>query len=96
MKTLVTVLNEEIALKGGEWFVTMTDKFLSGWGLASGLIAKRVIICNTYDDAEKLYCRLQDKKHGMRYVNITRELPRYSGARYVVSYDVFKENLFNF
>jgi hypothetical protein len=34
------------------YYVTMTDKFLSGWGMARNKTAKLVIECETYAEAE--------------------------------------------
>ena len=33
------------------YYVTMTDKFMSGWGKADKKINKLVISCNTFDEA---------------------------------------------
>lgn len=35
-------------------YVSMTDKFLSGWGLASHKIDKLVIICDDFEQAETI------------------------------------------
>ena len=37
------------------FYVTMTDKFMSGWGMAQGKINKLVLECETYEDAETVY-----------------------------------------
>lgn len=70
------------------WFVTMTDKFMSGWGMASGKINKLVIECETYQQAETL-ARNAKKRPEMRYVNIVRNKPRYPGK--YVSWKVFSD-----
>jgi len=33
------------------YYVTMTDKFMSGWGLAKGKINKLIFSCDTYEQA---------------------------------------------
>ena len=95
-QVITTVLDQKIELKGSEVFVTMTDKFLSGWGCAAGKIAKRIIICPDRQKAELIRGRLYDPKHQMKNVNVVFSLPYYSPSRYTVSYDMFSENLFNY
>jgi hypothetical protein len=34
------------------YYVTMTDKFMSGWGEAQGKNNKLVISCDTYEEAQ--------------------------------------------
>lgn len=94
-KTVTTVIDEVITITEGMAFVTMTDKFLSGWGCAEGKIAKRVIVCNNFQEDYTLASRIYPR-HGMTYVNVKRELPYYSPSRYVVSYDKYSDSLFNF
>ena len=76
-------------ISAGAWFVTMTDKFLSGWGCADGKTHKQVIICKDYKQARRLADGIKNTPNsGMRYINITDKLPRY-GARYSVSYESY-------
>ena len=68
-----------------KYYVTATDKFLSGWGLAKGRISKFVLECDTYEEA----CFVEDKvsqRSDMKFVNICSKRPRYSSTRYHVSY----------
>lgn len=58
------------------WYVTMTDKFMSGWGMAEGKTNKLIIECETYEEAQTIE-RNARKRSEMRYVNITRTKPRY-------------------
>jgi hypothetical protein len=58
------------------WYVTMTDKFMSGWGMAEGKTNKLIIVCETYEEAQTIE-RNACKRSEMRYVNITRNKPRY-------------------
>lgn len=96
MKTITTVLDEKVTLKGNEWFVVMTDNFLSGWGLAEGKIAKRVVICKNHCDAEMMHDRLFNPKYRMSRVNVTPRLPKYSPSRYTVSYELDDGNLYRY
>ena len=96
-KVITTVLDEKVTLDGTEWFVTMTDKFMSGWGLAENKIAKRVIICKSHGDAETLRDRIAgNRRTHMTYVNVTPRLPNYSVARYTTSYELDNGNLFRY
>ena len=52
-----------------KWFVTMTDRFLSGWGQAKGKDAKLVIGPMSYDDAIRID-RAARRRSEMKYVNI--------------------------
>ena len=68
------------------YYVTMTDKFFSGWGKAEGKINKFVICCATYDEAETVE-RNAHKRKEMKYINITSRRPSYSSSRYVTSWE---------
>ena len=35
-----------------KWYVTMTDSFMSGWGLAKNKTNKLVVECDSLQDAE--------------------------------------------
>ena len=61
------------------WYVTMTDRFMSGWGLAQGTINKLVISCNTYDEALRVSNNAR-KRNEIRYVNIRASKPYYPRA----------------
>ena len=67
------------------YYVTMTDRFMSGWGRADGKINKLVISCDTYDEAaiveDNARCRSE-----MKYVNICINKPYYTGGHYLTSY----------
>ena len=95
-KSVVLVNDEVYTLKGNEVFVTMSDKFMSGWGCATNKTAKRVIICQNSCEAYTLRDRLFNPKYGMKYVNITYDLPKYSSTKYTTTFDVYTPNLFNY
>lgn len=99
MKTNITIktnLDEEVTLTGNEWFVTMTDKTMSGWGLAEGRISKFVVICKTHGEAETLRDRIVANAKSMTYVKVTPTLPNYPVRRYHTSFSLNTGNLFNF
>lgn len=70
-------------------YVSMTDKFMSGWGMAAGKTNKLVIECDSFDQAE-LIERNARKLSEMRYVNICLNKPRY-GSGYLVSEKTFAD-----
>ncbi|MEE3495846.1 MAG: hypothetical protein VZR06_11835 [Butyrivibrio sp.] len=98
MKQINLVNGETYSYEGVKYFVTCTDKFMSGWGLASGKIAKRVIICDNRQQALIMIDRLQRPKCGMKNVGylIREKAPYYTPSKYVVSFDVYSETLFNY
>lgn len=96
MKTITTVNGDSIVLSGREVFVTMTDKFLSGWGCAEGRIEKRVVICSNKQQAYKLKDRLSNPKYMMKHVNIFFDIPYYMPSKYHVSWDVYDDNKFTY
>jgi hypothetical protein len=66
------------------FWVTMTDKVLSGWGMAEGKINKLVIKCDTYEEAE-IVANNANGRSDMKYVNICVREPSYNSSRYYVS-----------
>lgn len=92
MKKVIDVIGREVEITDNMYFVTMTDRFLSGWGCAEGKTAKRVVICDSYRQAQIIVDGIKNcrNQNGMRYVNICSELPKY-GSRYFVSYDRYKD-----
>jgi len=68
-----------------KWYVTMTDKFMSGWGHAKGKTNKFVVGCDTYNQAETV-ARNARRRSEMKYINITSSKPYYNDRRFLVSY----------
>jgi len=66
------------------YYVTMTDKFMSGLGYAEGRIAKFVVECETYEQAETIE-RNAKKRDEMKYINITTKKPYYNVNRYIIT-----------
>lgn len=71
-------------------YVSMTDKFLSGWGLANNKIDKLVIICENFEQAETIK-KNSGMRGDMKNINICLNKPRYNPNRYIVSYKNFDE-----
>lgn len=95
--TVTTVLDEICKVSDYPYYVTMTDKKLSGWGWAEGKTAKRVYLCKTLEIAKSLVERIQKRENtGMKNINICSNLPYYSTAKYTVSYDNQPETAYNY
>lgn len=72
------------------YYVTMTDKFMSGWGRAEGKINKFVVCCETRQQAETIEKNAR-KRDEMTYINIRTKKPYYNGNRYLTTYKQFNE-----
>ena len=67
------------------YYVTATDKFLSGWGPAKGKTNKFVLPCETYEEAEYVESKLLNRKE-MKYVTIRTSRPYYNQSRYFTTW----------
>lgn len=76
---------------GKKYYVSMTDKFLSGWGMAENKISKYIIICNNLEQAREVAECAGRKDSEFKYINIATKKPYYNSRRYVVSYDVYED-----
>lgn len=72
-------------MKTQKYYVTMTDKFMSGWGMAQDTVNKLVIACDTLDEAEIVAANAR-RRHEMRHVSIRMTKPYYPNA-YVSLHD---------
>lgn len=72
------------------FYVTMTDKFMSSWGLAEGKISKFIICCETRQQAETIRNNAE-KRQEMKYINITTRKPYYNNNKYITTYRQFSE-----
>lgn len=79
-----------MAKKQKKYYVTMTDKFMSGWGHARGKINKYIIECNTAKQAETIACNA-NKRSEMKAINITRKKPYYNPRKYLESNKKYAE-----
>ena len=64
-----------------KYYVTMTDKFMSGWGMAEGKINKLIFECKDYKQAEIVRDNAQAREE-MKYINIVTSKPYYNNDRY--------------
>jgi len=72
-----------------KFYVTMTDKFMSGWGMAEGKKNKLIIECETIEQAEQIE-RAARYRDEMTYVNIRISKPRY-GANVLETWKTWKD-----
>jgi hypothetical protein len=63
------------------YYVTMTDKFLSGWGVAKNKIAKFVYECETMEEAE-IVAENAGNRSDQKNINIASKKPSYSSSKY--------------
>lgn len=73
-----------------KYYVSMTDKFMSGWGAAKNVTNKLVIICDSIEQAETVE-RNALKRSEMRYVNLCLNKPRYPESRYLTTWKSFSD-----
>lgn len=76
--------------KQSKIYVSMTDKFMSGWGMAKNKTNKFIIICDNLEQAETIE-RNARKRTEMKHINICFNKPRYSQSRYELSFKNFDE-----
>lgn len=68
-----------------KWYVTATDRFLSGWGGATGKTQKIVVLCNDIEQARRVE---RNMKKDRTLGNVIRKdkKPSYSSTKYSVSW----------
>jgi hypothetical protein len=70
---------------GLKFYVTTTDKFMSGWGKAEGKINKLVFICDNYEEALIVYNNAKARSD-QKNINIGQSRPRYSQSKYYTQF----------
>ena len=58
------------------YYVTMTDRFMSGWGPAKNLTNKLIFLCDSYEQAEIVSNNARNRSD-QKNVNICSCSPRY-------------------
>ena len=71
-------------------YVTMTDKFMSGWGMAKNKTNKFIIECDNWEQAETIERNAQERSE-MKYINICIHKPRYNKKAVEESWRTFEE-----
>jgi len=59
------------------WYVTMTDKFMSGWGEARGKINKLIFECDSLQEA-RIVADNAENRSDQKNINIATKKPYYS------------------
>jgi hypothetical protein len=62
-------------------YVTMTDTFMSGWGMADGKKNKLIFECDNLKEAH-IVANNAEKRGDQKYVNIRHTKPYYSPTNY--------------
>ena len=83
MKTYVDVLGRAIEVADNQPCVTATDKWLSGWGHAEGKTHKQIVVCSSWEQADRVARNM--RKQGCIYVNVRRGVKTYPASRYTYS-----------
>ena len=63
-------------------YVTATDTFMSGWGGASGKKSKVVVVCDDWEQVDRVRSNMESKSKEMKYINVYREKPHFSPSRF--------------
>lgn len=64
-----------------KYYVTMTDKFMSGWGEADGKINKLIFECDSRQEAH-IVAENAEARGDQKYINILASKPYYTPSRY--------------
>ena len=72
-----------------KYYVSMTDKFMSGWGYAKDKINKFIIECENFEQAETIERNAQLRSE-MKYINICSNKPR-NRQGYLLSFRTYEE-----
>ena len=76
--------------KSKKIYVSMTDKFMSGWGDAKNKKNKFIVICDDWKQAEAIE-RSAQKRSEMKYINICIKKPYYNSNSVLCSWRTFEE-----
>ena len=64
-------------------YVSMTDTFLSGWGLSEGKQNKLIFECDNYQEAMIVLNNAKNRKE-MKYIKVHDKMPKYKENKYYV------------
>lgn len=70
----------EEQIRAAKLFVTMTDRFLSGWGGAKGMEAKLIVACDDEKDAKQIV-KAAKKRGDMEDIKVVKNFPNYKGKQ---------------
>ena len=66
------------------YYVTMIDKFMSGWGMAKGKTNIYQVECDTLEEANQIE-RAAKRRDDMKNIRIRQSKPYFNSASYLVS-----------
>jgi len=72
-------------MKKQKYYVSMTDEFLSGWGMAKDKINKLVLECNGYQEALTVASNARHRSE-MRDIEILNIKPIYDESKILTSW----------
>ena len=67
-------------IRAAKLFVTMTDKFISGWGGAKGMEAKLIVACDDEKEAKQIV-KAAKKRGDMEGIKVVKNFPNYKGKQ---------------
>lgn len=67
------------------YYVSMTDKFLSGWGKADGKINKLVLECDSMGEATTVEINAKDRSE-MKDIAVHGHKPHFNTKKYHTTY----------
>jgi hypothetical protein len=73
-----------------QFYVTMHDTFMSGWGMAKGKDNIMIVECDSLEDAE-LIAENAEKRSEMKNINIWTEVPKYNEDKVLLSVKTFDQ-----
>jgi hypothetical protein len=73
-----------------KFFVTMTDKFMSGWGMAQNKINKLIIECYDEEQARTIERNAKSRSE-MKHISIHYGKTPYYGKNYYLSYKTYDD-----
>ena len=68
----------------------MTDKFMSGWGLAQGKTNKYVVECDNGEQAETIM-RNAMRRPEMKHISMRTSRPKYDSRTILATYVTFND-----
>ena len=71
-------------------YVSMTDKYLSGWGGSKNKINKYVVECDNREQADQIEMAAH-RRPEMKYVNINKNKPYYNPREYMVTLEHYND-----
>lgn len=75
------IKEKETRIFKAPYFVSMTDKYMSNWGMAANKTNKLIIACDDFKQAQSI-ARNAEKRKEMKYINICSKKPQIKSNQY--------------